>query len=278
MVFSIRRKYCGRLKCVILDWAGTTVDYGSFAPTAVFHKLFASRGVPITIEQARAPMGLMKKDHLKAIAKDPDVVKRWEIEHGSALSAADIDAMFADFIPMQIQCLEEYADVIPGVIDAVAAFRELDLKIGSTTGYTHDMMDVLVPAARTNGYSPDCWVSATDVPAGRPFPWMIYANTMRLEAYPMESGVKIGDTLVDIEEGLNAGMWTIGLAVSGNLFGLSEEQVKMLPEAEFKERRKTALKKMYDAGAHYVVDSLADCPVLIEEINYRLKQGETPRD
>lgn len=261
-----------------MDWAGTTVDYGSFAPTAVFIKLFASRNIPITIEQARAPMGLMKKDHLRAIAGDSDVAKLWKSTHGHAITTEEIDAMFEEFVPMQMHCLEEYSDVIPGVREAVSAMREMDMKIGSTTGYTRAMMEVLLPIANANGYAPDSWVSATDVPAGRPYPWMMYQNATRLDVFPMEACVKIGDTLVDIEEGLNAGAWTIGLAVTGNLFAMTEDQVSGLTEEEYTRRRKAASDQMYTAGAHYVVDSLADCPLVIEEINYRLRQGETPRD
>ncbi len=278
MEFTIHRIYNGKLKAAILDWAGTTVDYGSFAPTAVFLELFASRNVPITVDHARAPMGLMKKDHLRAIAFNPEVSRMWLDVHGKPISESDIDEMFDDFVPKQTRCLEEYAQVIPGVLQAVTAFRELGMKIGSTTGYTRAMMDVLVPIARTNGYSPDSWVSATDVPAGRPFPWMIYQNAIKMQIFPLEACVKIGDTLVDIEEGLNAGMWTIGLAVTGNLFGLTESELKTLPAAEFKQKRKAATEKLYNAGAHYVVDGLSDCPLVIEEINYRLKQGESPRD
>lgn len=278
MIFTNQRKYSGKIKCAILDWAGTTVDYGSFAPTAVFMKLFASRSVPISVDQARKPMGLMKKDHLKAIANDPDVARKWKEAHGSNISPDDINAMFDEFVPMQMECLEEYSDVIPGVVEAMSQFREMDMKIGSTTGYTRAMMEILVPMAKANGYSPDNWVSATDVPAGRPYPWMVYQNVMQLDVFPLDACVKIGDTIVDIEEGLNAGMWTIGLAVTGNLFALSEDQVKSLPEDQFNKRRDFAINKLYNAGAHYVVDSLSDCPLVIEEINYRIRRGETPRD
>ncbi len=170
MEFFFRRSYRGPVKAAILDWAGTTVDYGSFAPTAVFLKLFETQGVQITVEHARRPMGLMKKDHLRAIAYQPEVNRAWQAVHGEPITEREIDTMFAQFVPMQMACLEEYAQVIPGVCEAVAAFRQMGLKIGSTTGYTREMMEILVPAAHRNGYTPDAWVSATDVPAGRPFP------------------------------------------------------------------------------------------------------------
>jgi phosphonoacetaldehyde hydrolase len=276
MEFHFQRSYRGKIQAAILDWAGTTIDYGSFAPTAVFLKLFQNKGVQIEVEHARGPMGLMKKDHLRAIAYHPEVNRQWREVHGQPVTEADINAMFAEFVPMQMACLEEYADVIPGVPEAITAFHHMGMKIGSTTGYTHEMMDVLVPAASRKGYSPDCWVSATDVPAGRPYPWMIYQNAIRLEVFPLESYVKIGDTLPDIEEGLNAGMWTIGLSITGNLLGLTQTEVSALADSELSTRREAISAKLYQAGAHYVVDGLWDCPRIIEKINTRLAQGERP--
>lgn len=273
-----KRKYAGSLKGVILDWAGTTVDFGSFAPTAVFIKLFAAHGVQIKVEHARAPMGLMKKDHLRAIAFNPEVSQLWLDIHGQSPTESDVDDMFADFVPMQIQCLSDYAQVIPGVPEAIEGFHQMGLQIGSTTGYTRAMMDVLVPAARANGYSPDFWVASNDVPAGRPYPWMVYQNAMQMNVYPLEALVKIGDTLVDIEEGLNAGMWTIGLAMTGNLLGLTEAEAGELSPDEFALRRQSAADQLFAAGAHYVVDGLADCLPIFEDINYRLSHGERPQD
>jgi len=276
MEFIFKRSYRGIVKAIILDWAGTTVDFGSFAPTAVFLKLFESHGVPIKIEYARAPMGLMKKDHLRAIAKTPEVSRSWQDTHGASFSETDLDAMFAQFVPMQLAVLEEYAQVIPGVVDTIAILHENGIKIGSTTGYTREMMEVLVPAARKNGYEPDAWVAANDVPAGRPYPWMVYQNAIQLQTFPLEAYVKIGDTLPDIEEGLNAGMWTVGLALTGNLLGLTEKEVQGLPPEVLDARRRDISARLYQAGAHYVIDELADCPKIIREINERLAHGEHP--
>ena len=276
MDFIFHRGYRGLLKAAILDWAGTTVDYGSFAPTAVFIKLFATRGVQIKVEHARGPMGLMKKDHLRSIAFHPEVKSAWEVVHGQPVTESDVDEMFADFVPMQMDCLAEYAQVIPGVPSMVESFHRAGMKIGSTTGYTREMMEVLVPAARANGYCPDAWVSATDVPAGRPYPWMAYQNIIQLGVFPMEACVKIGDTLVDIEEGLNAGMWTVGLTLTGNMLGLTEAEAKALPQKVLDVKRKAIAEQFYKAGAHFVADGLADCLDVVKEINFRLWRGDRP--
>jgi phosphonoacetaldehyde hydrolase len=276
MIHLSDRIYRGPLKAVIFDWAGTTVDYGSFAPTAVFLYLFENCGVPITTAQARAPMGLTKKDHLRAISRMPEVVKLWQAIHGAPCTEADIEAMYAEFVPLQLACLAEYAEPIHGTLQAVAAIREMGMQIATTTGYSREMMELLVSEAARYGYCPDYWVCPDDVPAGRPYPWMIYLNAIKLQAYPLEALVKIGDTRVDVEEGLNAGTWTVGLALTGNGMGLSQADVKALPVEELRTRRESIAAGFYQAGAHYVLDGIWDVPGVLEEIQRRLTNGEKP--
>lgn len=274
--FRYQRRYQGKLQAVILDWAGTTMDYGCLAPAVVFIDVYERKGVPISVEEAREPMGAHKKVHIRQISQQPAVARRWKEVHGKPCGEDDIEAMFQDFIPRQLDCLAKYADLIPGTVEAIAAFRKRGLKIGSTTGYTGEMMKLLLAEAKQRGYEPDSTVCATDVPAGRPEPWMCLANAQNLRIFPMEAIVKIGDTLPDIAEGLNAGMWTIGLAKTGNEMGLSLSDVKRLPEEEYRRRLDRAYERMNQAGAHYVVDSIEDVLPCLEDIDRRLASGECP--
>lgn len=276
MEFVFRRSYCGPLKAIILDWAGTTMDYGCFAPAIVFVEVYKRKKIPITMDQAREPMGAHKKDHIRMISKMPAVEEMWEQVYGRKPVEEDVEAMFEDFVPLQLDCLAQFADLVPGTLEAVADFRKRGLKIGSTTGYTTEMMKVLLAEARKRGYSPDSSVCAAQVPAGRPHPWMCLQNAINLQLYPMEAFVKAGDTLPDIAEGLNAGMWTVGLAKTGNELGLTQQQIAALPPEDLKARLARADERMRQAGAHYVVDSIAEVSPLLDEINSRLARGERP--
>jgi phosphonoacetaldehyde hydrolase len=276
MEFIFQRSYRGPLKGVLLDWAGTTMDYGCMAPAVVFLEVFKRKGVEITVAEAREPMGAHKRVHIRQISKSESVAKRWEQKHGRKPGEDDVEAMFQDFVPLQLACLAQYADLIPGTLEAVSDFRRRGLKIGSTTGYTEEMMDVLQAEAERRGYTPDSTVCATQVPAGRPHPFMCLQNAINLQIYPMEAMVKIGDTLPDIEEGLNAGMWTVGLAKTGNEMGLTEQEIAALDPETRNARLARAYKRMYQTGAHYVVDSVAQVPPLLDEINVRLARGERP--
>lgn len=276
MEFVYKRSYLGPVKAVILDWAGTTMDYGCYAPAVVFMKVYERQNVPITIEQARQPMGAHKKVHIRQISQNEAVAKKWEQEHGKRPAEEDIERMFEDFVPLQVACLADYADLIPGTLDFISECRDRGLKIGSTTGYTTEMVDVILREAKNRGYEPDSTVCASDVPAGRPAPWMCLKNAMNLGIYPMESIVKIGDTLPDIAEGLNAGMWTIGLAKTGNEMGLTEEEIEKLDPQLYRLRLDRAYQRMAQAGAHYVVDSISDVMPVLDEIDDRMARGERP--
>lgn len=276
MDFYWQRTYRGPLKAVLLDWAGTTMDYGCFAPAVVFVAVYEKYGVPITIKEARVPMGAHKRDHIRQISQMEGVAQRWEERHGRKPTEEDVEQMFTDFIPMQLEVLADYADLIPGTLEMVAELRRQGMKIGSTTGYTGEMMGLLQKEAADRGYTPDATCCATQVPAGRPAPWMCIQNAMDLQVFPMEAIVKVGDTLPDIWEGLNGNMWTIGLAKTGNEMGLTEEQIQALDPEVRQRKLEQAYNRMAMAGAHYVVDAISDIMPCIEDINARLARGERP--
>ena len=110
--------------------------------------------------------------------------------------------------------------------------RARGMTIGSTTGYPRAVMAVVARAAAAQGYVPDCVVCAEDTPKGRPGPFPALKALIDMAVSPVEAVVKIGDTVVDVEEGLNGGMWSIGITVTGNEVGLSLEEWQALPEAE----------------------------------------------
>lgn len=276
MTFRYRRRYQGPLRAVVLDWAGTTCDHGCLAPAQTFAEAFAAAGVPITVEQARAPMGMAKWQHIKTITRMPSVAEAWERHHGRASDDADVDALYERFLPLQLETVARYSEMIPGVLDAIAAMRARGLKIGSTTGYPREVMDVVIREAKAQGYEPDSIVTAGDTPLGRPGPFPALKALIEMGVYPVEAVVKIGDTVVDIEEGLNGGMWAVGVTVTGNEVGLSVEEWAALGPDEQDRLRGRAAAKLAAAGAHYVIDSVVDIMPILDEIEAALARGETP--
>jgi phosphonoacetaldehyde hydrolase len=259
------------LKALVLDWAGTTVDFGSLAPARTLQKVFASAGIEITETEARCDMGLPKKDHIGRILNMPRVRDAWQSLRGHPPTSDDLDDVYKAFIPLQFSCLAEYSTMIPGVEDAVQRFRARGLKIGSTTGYTREMLELLLEKSEQAGYKPDCSLVPGDVGLGRPHPFMIYEIAVRLRVSPLAAIVKVGDTPADIHEGLNAGAWSIGIAGTGNSVGLSCADFHALPEAERCSRLTNARQELGQAGAHYVVDALADLDPVLDLIDEQLK-------
>ena len=276
MEFVFHRSYRGPLKMAILDWAGATMDYGCYAPAVVFMEVYKRQGVPITIEEARGPMGAHKKVHIKKISEMESVAERWQESHGRPVTPQDIDKMFEDFVPLQLKCLADYSELIPGTLEVLEDFKQRGMKTGSTTGYTREMVNINLEAAKKQGYFPDCTVASDEVPAGRPYPYACWKNAIELQIYPIEACVKIGDTVPDIGEGLNAGMWTIGLATTGNEVGLNQAEIEGLDPEVKKRKFMRAYERLAMAGAHYVVDGIWDVPPIIDEINKRLSSGERP--
>ena len=264
------------VQAVIFDWAGTVCDFGSLAPVLALHKLFAAQGVPITSAQARGPMGRAKRDHIADIIGLADVATRWQQVHGLCPGEAEIDRLFAQFLPMQLAELRERAELIPGVLPMMAELRRRGLKVGSTTGYTAEMMAELRPLAAERGYVPDAVWTVSDVKKGRPAPWMAVRCAEQLGVWPLSAIVKVGDTVADVAEGLNAGMWTVAFARCGNEIGLDEAQLTALPATEQEQLVAEAKARLRQAGAHFVVDGPSDLVATLDTLELRRRRGDRP--
>ena len=130
--------------------------------------------------------------------------------------------------------------------------------------------------AEKQGYIPDATFGAGDVKRGRPFPHMVLRNMLELDISPVQSVVKVDDTLTGIEEGLNAGAWGIGLAISGNEVGVQLDEWNAFSEEVKQKHRDRIYPTMYQRGAHYVVDSIADLKPCLDDIEARMKRGDNP--
>jgi phosphonoacetaldehyde hydrolase len=262
-----------RLQAVVLDWAGTTVDFGSVAPVRTLVELFRRYDIQLTDAEVRSDMGLAKKEHIRQIFTVSRVRDAWKSRRGHAPTEADVEEMYRLFVPLQLSCLPRYSAVIPGVPSSVQALRKRGLKIGSTTGYTRAMLDLLLEGSAKQGYTPDCSVSPEEVGPGRPEPFMLYENAVRLRVYPLAAIAKVGDTPADIEEGLNAGTWCVGVAGTGNGIGLTYDEFQALPASERHARLANARDELQRVGAHYVVDTLAELEPVVDDIDAHFSSG-----
>ncbi|MEI2470020.1 phosphonoacetaldehyde hydrolase [Peribacillus frigoritolerans] len=267
-----RAKECKEVQAVIFDWAGTTVDYGCFAPVQAFVEIFRIRGIDITLKEAREPMGLLKMDHIMEFLKMKRISNLWSAKFGKEPDERDLNSLYKDFEALLFKVLKDNAKPIPGVIELVSRLRQQGIKIGSTTGYTREMIDVVKEEAEKWGYQPDSIVASTEVPSGRPAPWMCFKTAMNLQVYPLSKIVKVGDTISDIKEGIYAGMWTVAVLKGGSEIGLSEAEISEMDPYDLQKRMKHAENRFLNAGADFVIDEIGDLLEIIDRINYRLTE------
>ncbi len=246
------------MECVIFDWAGTTVDYGCFAPVQAFVEIFRHFGIEPTMEEVREPMGMLKRDHIKTMLGMKRIHDLWVEKYGKEPTEADVDAMHDLFQEKLMGILDQFADPKPYVVETVAKLREMGIRIGSTTGYTDAMMEIVVPKAKEQGYEPDAWFSPNAVNnMGRPYPYMIFENMKALQISSVEKVIKVGDTLSDIREGKNAGVYTIGVVEGSSELGMTKEEYEALGEQERENAVQKVTERFLAAGADKVILHMA---------------------
>lgn len=262
---------------VIFDWAGTTVDFGCFAPVHVFLQIFQEAGIEVTTEEARVPMGMLKRDHIKAMLHMPRIKALWQERKGRPFNEQDIDALYAKFEPMILASLAKYTEPLPEVIETVKLLRENGYKIGSTTGYTDSMMQIVTAGARKNGYEPDFWITPDSTGSyGRPYPYMIFRNMEALRLKSPWTVVKIGDTASDIQEAIHAGVWSVGVVAGSSQLGLTYEEFQNLPEPGRNHAIRAAEQAFLAEGADFTIRTMKELPQLLERINVLLQLGKRP--
>jgi phosphonoacetaldehyde hydrolase len=264
------------VRAVIFDISGTTLDYGSRGPVVAFVELFARHGVTVTEEESRKPMGTHKKDHIWSMLTEPSISERWAKANGAPATRADLDKLYDEFTPLQMEVLPRHCDVIPGVPEVVKQLRARGIKIANTTGFDTGMMGDLIRLAGEGGYTPDLWVCPDQVGKGRPAPWMAHFAAKQLNVYPLSAFVKVGDTLADIAEAHAAGMWAVSVLRHGNEVGLSKEAVEKMPAEELKNVIGAARARLAAKGPHYIIDGTADLIPVVDEISARIARGERP--
>ena len=264
------------IRLVVFDMAGTIMDHGSVAPVAALVKAFGALGLELSTEDARGPMGLPKRDHIAQVLRLPSILSSWKKQFGHEPTTADGDALYERFLPLQAAEAQARTELIPGALSCLAALRARNIAVGTTTGYPRSIGRPIADAAIARGWSADFWLFPDDVKGGRPAPWMVLRLMELTGVSPAAAVVKIGDTVPDIEEGRNAGAWTLGVTETGSEVGLTLAEWQGLPKSERTRRAAAAGEKLLEAGAHAVIGSVAELPRLIDDLESRLRNGERP--
>ena len=259
------------IKAVIFDWAGTMIDFGCMAPVNAFISAFEEKNIHITLQEAREPMGLAKRDHVKAILNGERVKNEWIKTYNSTPTEEDIDAIYHIVTPKMMLEIENNCEPIEGIIEIIEKLKSQGIKIGSTTGYIDIMMEKIIPAAAAKGLTVDSVINSSDCKEGRPSPFMIFRNMENFGIYEVSEVLKVGDTVADVGEGINAGAWTAAVVCTGNEIGLPQSTFNDLSEETRNELISVASEKLKNAGANYIIKNMNELFSVIEDINIKLK-------
>jgi phosphonoacetaldehyde hydrolase len=250
------------IKAFVFDWAGTMVDFGSLAPVRALQNVFAVEGIDLTTSEARADMGMAKRAHITAILSRDPMRAQWQTIKGTAPVEADVARLFEAVGPMMQQAAADCATLIPGAAELAALLRSKGIRI--------------LPRAEAQGYAPELVVCAGETAEGRPSPLMTWKALVELGVWPARACVKVDDATVGIVEGNEAGVWTIGVAASGNGVGLDAAAFAALSPEDRKTRVDVSAEGLKQAGADYVVASVADIAALLPELEARIAANERP--
>ena len=266
-----------RLKAVVFDWAGTIIDHGSRAPMGAFVKVLSEFQVPITVEEARRPMGLPKWDHIKALLTHPDIAARWQAVHGQPPTDRDVDRVFEVFVPLNAAVVTDFADVIPGVLETMAQLqgaRPEDRVDHRLYARHHGAAVADRCQARASCSTTSC-APATSHPAARGRDDVqVLPRSRRLAGVQRGQGRRhggrhCGRSRSRMLDGRRDAVGQCGRSVAGR--ACKAERGRTLPRDASEQRVSWP-----GAGAHFLIDSAAHLEAAIDQIEGRLARGEQP--
>ena len=113
-----------KIECVIMDWAGTAVDYGCFAPVAAFVESFKAIGAPVSAAETRAHMGLTKIEEVRALFAIDHVGEDFRAKYGREWNEDDVQECYNKFQNELFRTLEDYSKPITGVVETISMLRK----------------------------------------------------------------------------------------------------------------------------------------------------------
>lgn len=256
------------IEAIVLDWAGTTVDYGSRAPIIAFKNAFAHFGIDLSEETIRQDVGLDKLTHVRQILQIPEIANSWETRQPTIPLTKATAEIYAQFQIEINKVLAETAQLKPGMTDLIKFANTHHIQLATTTGYTQVMLNQILPLAAQQGYTPTYNITSEQTNhVGRPKPDMVALAMQKMHISDPSHVIKVGDTVNDILEGKNAGTISIGVVDGGNLIGLPKQAFDQLNIEQRDRYRAKATAILKEAGADEIINNIADLIPLIESID-----------
>jgi phosphonoacetaldehyde hydrolase len=259
-----------KIKYAILNFSGTIIDPYSLYSSTMLINTFARHKIDITSSETRKSMGLRKDVHINELLNDPYISRLWEETRGVYPSIQREGKMlFKEFNSEYFVLSEKFSKIIPGVENAINKLRDMNIKIGLTTGLDRKMVNIIDSSLKRQGIKLDCIVAGDEVLNGiKPYPHMLYKNLDILKVENINEVVKIGSTLKEIEEGKNAQCKTIGLSKYSHEVGIdSFSSLNEISEDKLSRKEEYSRQKMVNINPDAICDTLNDVPKIIKKWN-----------
>jgi len=221
------------VKLAVFDLAGTTVADDN-AVAAAFQKAFEIYGYRVAEEDIKPLMGYKKPVAIQIM------LEKMGVEPDEDL-AGDIHREF------EIVMIDHYeyspeVKAMPGAEDVMLQLKERGIKIALNTGFSKVIADTILSRLQwiEKGIADD-FIASDEVEEGRPQPFMIQTLMQRAGIDDPKEVIKIGDTEVDVNEGINAGCVMV-VAVTTGAFTRSQ---------------------LEPYAPDYIIDNLSELPALI---------------
>jgi phosphonatase-like hydrolase len=185
------------IKMIVFDMAGTTVNE-NMVVYKTLQKAINEAGFNFTLEQVLTEgAGKEKADAIRSI------LQVYAQKQDDSLT----DSIYQHFIA-QLETAYDTQDILPqdNAEDLFRALKERNIVVVLNTGYNEKTAKQLIAKLGwKKGVEFDGLVTATDVPHNRPYPDMIRLAMKEFGISDAREVAKVGDSVIDIEEGVNAG-------------------------------------------------------------------------
>ncbi|HWE61011.1 MAG TPA: HAD family hydrolase [Chloroflexota bacterium] len=199
----------GPIDLVVFDMAGTTVDDAGNLVLTSLVEAARTCDLPGSADELNAMMGMNKREVFTILAER-------RAPAGSAEAGALAERALIAFIEHLRGVYERSLRPLPGAEDTFRFLRARGIKIATDTGFEAQIGSMIVDRLGwlDRGLI-DTAIFSTDVPRGRPAPYMIFRAMERLGVLDVRRVMKLGDSPADLEEGANAGCGEVIGVLSG---------------------------------------------------------------
>lgn len=257
---------------VIFDWLGTLSNECSIWAAKNFQDAFKHLGLNVTMEEARGPMGLKKQEHAEILLfKTPRILEQFRKVYNRNPNGQDIARLLKLYEGGDVS---GYDQLLPGLVSTQHFIKYvLGFKMGMTTGFDRVVANKFIHPALQQGLLLDSSATSDEVKRGRPFPDGIVKNLRELGLatgieHAAKTLIKVDDTCVGIEEGRQAGAWTVGVYGTGSYMNVNSlEQIKEMDQDEWILRALNSMSKLSNAHPNFLVPSVNYLPGVIHFIN-----------